>query len=118
MDEGLPFSKQNRPWMMDDCIASLNQQWEDSMSKIPPPCRDALKEWAAVQVEVRAFHDDPQLMERCHRWGEQWVQKQMKEFPSVTMLAARLLTEHDEVAPLRVEGDADASRHQGETLSG
>ena len=83
MGEGLPFSKQNRPWMMDDCIAGLNQQWEDRMSKIPPPCRDALKEWAAVQVEVRAFHDDPQLMERCHRWGVQWVCEQMKAHPEI-----------------------------------
>jgi hypothetical protein len=73
-----PFSKQTRPWMTDACIADMNKQWLDCMSKIPEPYREGLKEWAAVKVEMGVCHDFPEVRKACHRWGEQWVRRQME----------------------------------------
>jgi hypothetical protein len=47
----LPFSKQNRPWLTDDCIEAMNQAYVDWISKIKPEQREALKEWVACMVE-------------------------------------------------------------------
>ena len=72
-----PFSKQNRPWMTDDCIADMNQQWVECMAKIKPEHRDALGEWAAVKVETGVCHDDPKVREQCRHYGDQWMQENL-----------------------------------------
>lgn len=77
MAEDLPFTRENRPWLTQDCIESMNIQWMDCLSKIPPAAREALKEWAAVKVEMRICHDREDVMTACHDWGERWVQRQI-----------------------------------------
>jgi hypothetical protein len=47
-------------------------------SKIAPEHREALRQWAAIKVEIGACHDKPDIMERCHRWGGQWYNEQAR----------------------------------------
>jgi hypothetical protein len=75
----LPFTRENRPWLTSDCIESMNEQFMDCLSKIPEQHRDALRSWAAIKVEMGACRDKPEVMERCHRWGEQWVREQLEQ---------------------------------------
>jgi hypothetical protein len=70
MRQGPPFSKQNRPWLSDDCIAAMNQAYLDCISKIRPEHREALKEWAASMVEMGYLLDHPEVMELCQQWGQ------------------------------------------------
>jgi hypothetical protein len=70
MRRGPPFSKQNRPWLSDDCIAAMNQAYLDCISKIRPEHREALKEWAASMVEMGYLLDHPEVMELCQQWGQ------------------------------------------------
>jgi len=79
MNDELPFTRENRPWLTSDCIESMNVQFRDCLSHIPRQYRDALREWAAVKVEIGAWHDKPDVMQRCLNWGEQWVQRQIDE---------------------------------------
>ncbi len=72
----LPFTPQNRPWLTSDCIESMNLQFMDCLSHVPPEHRDTLREWAAVKVEMRACHDKPDVMDACHHWGERWLHEQ------------------------------------------
>jgi hypothetical protein len=53
----------------------MNEQFMSCMSKIPPEQREALREWAAVKVEMGVCHDKPEVVESCHRWGEQWIKE-------------------------------------------
>lgn len=78
MRQELPFTTKNRPWLTSDCIESINEQFMDCMSTIAPEHREALREWATIKVEIGACHDKPDIMERCHRWGEQWYKEQVR----------------------------------------
>ncbi len=49
MNDELPFTRENRPWLTSDCIESMNVQFRDCLSHIPRQYRDALREWAAVR---------------------------------------------------------------------
>ncbi len=75
----LPFTRENRPWLTSDCIEGMNEQFMACLSQIPEQHREALKEWAAVKVEMGACHDKPDIMERCRQWGDKWVREQTKE---------------------------------------
>jgi hypothetical protein len=79
MRQELPFTKQNRPWMTTDCIEAMNEQFMVCISQIDPEHREVLREWAANKVEIGYCHDHPEVMARCHRWGEQWVNEQLKK---------------------------------------
>jgi hypothetical protein len=71
MCQGLPFSKQNRPWLSDQCIDAMNEAYRDFISKILPEHREALKEWAASMVEMGYLFDHPKVIELCQQWGQQ-----------------------------------------------
>jgi hypothetical protein len=72
MGEALPFSKQNRPWLTDECIEAMNDAYLDCMSKIETEYRSALKEWAASMVEIGYLVDHPEVMEICQQWDVQY----------------------------------------------
>jgi hypothetical protein len=76
LDEPLPFTVRNRPWLTNDCIEAMNEQYMSCMAQIKPEDRERLKEWAAVNVEMHACHDKPDLLARCREWGEQWAREQ------------------------------------------
>jgi hypothetical protein len=85
MRQVLPFTRENRPWLSSDCIERMNLQFMDCLSKVPPEFRDSLREWAAVKVEMGACYDKPDIVERCHLWGDKWIaeqfEKQLEKLP-------------------------------------
>jgi hypothetical protein len=70
-----PFSKQNRPWLTDDCIEAMNNAYMDWISKIEQELHEALNEWIACMVELGYCLDHPEVLERCKQWGDLRSQK-------------------------------------------
>jgi hypothetical protein len=81
-----PFTRQNRPWLTDDCIEAMNQQYKSCMSKIPPDLQEALSNWAAVKVEMHATREDPKLRGKFDEYAATYigdvVEKIEASFPS------------------------------------
>jgi hypothetical protein len=73
MRQPLPFSKQNRPWLTDDCINAMNQAYLDCISKIALEYRETLKEWAASMTELGYLMDHPEVKEICQEWGQGFI---------------------------------------------
>jgi hypothetical protein len=69
MRQEMPFTKENRPWMTEEHIRDLNDQYVACMAQIDPEYREGLKEWAASKVELGYCRGNPHVIEHVAYWG-------------------------------------------------
>jgi hypothetical protein len=98
----LPFTAHNRPWLTSGCIEAMNMRYMACLSNIPPEYHEALRDWAAIKVEMGTCHEKPDVRERCEGYGQQWVSAQEP-------LSTTLFMNHE--GHLTVDADDIAGRH-------
>jgi hypothetical protein len=52
MNEPLPFTPQNRPWLDDDSINAMNEQFMFCMSQIPDDYKQSVRAWITSKVDL------------------------------------------------------------------